>query len=225
MPISPTSRGAGLWLALAGVSQGAGTAANGATVYAYWGARHDGTLDPAEFFHPGQLLAFELPPKGQPRVLEPPALGPAAQFVPIARPLSLSAHIEGLGGLRVQQSWLTLPLTGDMEKVLLAWHKFSEKEAQSPLFPYCLWLLSSLYSESFQVMAARDGRDADVLRTFGTEIARALLNYPLAPSYLRSLALHTYESLMEGQPLPYRFAQLSASGTVVEAPPAPVPQP
>ncbi len=66
-------------------------------------------------------------------------------------------------------------------------------------------------------MADLNGRDADVLRSYGTEIATALLNYPLAPSYLRGLALFTFENLMDGQKLPYRFAQLTTASSLNHA--------
>jgi hypothetical protein len=205
LPMSPAHGGSNLWLALAGVTRSG-------IVYVYQHLRHDGALDPAEFFSAKQLLAFETSDK--PGV--PPKLIPvpsdAAAAAPLTRQLDPSAHVEGVGGLKSQEAWQRLPLSGDLESVLVAWHQFSERMATSPLYPYSLWMLSTLYAEASATLAKKAPHDADVLRTFGTEIATALLNYPLAPSYLRGLALFAHENLMEGLPLPYRLSRLTPAG-------------
>lgn len=212
--IAPTTRGSNLWLSLAGVAPQDG----GALVYAFRAPRHDGSLDPGEFFTSARLTATYVSTKDDTvrSVEAPPFTGLGGD----AAPFRLGARVAGSAGLKIQKAWLALPLAGDMEKVLLEWHTYSERETQGPLFPYSLWLLSSLYGESFAAMAEKDPRDADVLRTFGTEIARALLNYAMAPTYIRALAIHTYESLMEGQPLPYRFSRLSAASGPIGSPEA-----
>ncbi len=219
--LSPTGRPAKLALSLAGVSVG------GPTVYAYFADRRDVPIDPAVFFSKARLLTFVVPEKKGASMRHVPTANADVTpgTPPFTRLLDLTTHVHGekqlaTGGLKVQRTWLRLKLQGDMEKVLLAWHGFSEHQAGSPLFPYCLWFLSSIYSESFSVLASGQSRDADVLRTYGTEVARALVNYPLTPSYLRGLALFTYENLMEGNPLPYRFAHLTtqASSAAADAP-------
>jgi hypothetical protein len=108
--------------------------------------------------------------------------------------------------------------------VLLAWHTFIDKQSASPLFPYALWALSSFYNESYAILANHRRRDAEVLRTYGTEIARALINYPLSPTYLRSMALHLYENLMEGKAARYQLGRLVLPrGVAVEQSAAPSP--
>lgn len=201
----PSGKGPMFWLSLAGIAPLDG----GVVVYSFVAPRNNGELDPGTFFSSKQLRATIVGDvAGDFRPDEPPTL--AAPLV--AGRLDLTAHLLGKGGLKVQRAWLTLPLAGNMEDVLLDWHTYSERETQGPLFPYTLWLLSSLYSESFAMMAPKDVRDADVLRTFGTEIARALLNYPLAPTYIKALAMNTYNRLLDGQPLPYHMTQLEAVG-------------
>lgn len=213
--IAPTSKGSNLWLSLAGVAPQDG----GAIIYAFRAPRHDGSLDPADFFTGARLTATYVNTQDDTaRAVEAPTY---AGLAGEGAPFHLEAHVKGTSGLKVQKAWLALPLTGDMEKALLDWHTYSERETQGPLFPYSLWLLSSLYGESFAMMSGRDPRDADVLRTFGTEIARALLNYPLAPTYIRALAIHTYESLMEGQQLPYRFSALTVPSGPITPPEVP----
>lgn len=227
MPISPASRGNRLWVTLSGVLPGnpphsaspRGDPGTSPTVFAYAAPRHDGPLDPAQFFTREQLFAIAIETKGKaavPRFLDPSEVDLGEYQSPIARPYKPNAHLGpyASAGLPTQAKWLSLQTTGDMEQVLLKWHEYSEKEASSPLFPYCLWILSALYGESYAQLAVAGSNDADVLRTFGTEIARALIENELAPTYLKSLALFTYEALMEGERLPYKVAQIA-----VPAPP------
>jgi hypothetical protein len=207
VPISPAARGHGLFLALAGVAE------SGPTVAAWMAPRHDGSLDPRTFFTPEKLVAFKVPAKGgQALQFTPTVFSPTVQ--PLDRTYSTSGRIVGKG-TSSQRTWLSLPLSGDVEQVLLAWHRHSERAARSPLFPYGLWVLASLYGDSYALMLDKGSKDADVLRTFGTEIARALVNYPLAPSYLKGLGLFAYESLMDGVRLPYRLAQLAEGAPTV----------
>lgn len=223
--LAPTGRPSRMALSLAGVN------VNGPTVFAYYADRRDAPIDPALFFSKSRLLTFVIPEKRGAALRFIPGSSTdmqAGNMPPFTRLLDQSTHLQSettlnMSGLKVQRTWLQLKLQGDMEKVLLAWHGFSEREANSPLFPYCLWFLSSLYSESFSILSETGNKDADVLRTYGTEVARALVNYPLTPSYLRGLALFTYESLMAGKPLPYRFAQLTLQASTAAAAEAPKP--
>lgn len=212
LPISPAARGANLWLSLAGVSE------IGPTVYVFAGPRHDGTLDPAQFFVDANLFGFQLSAGGAKgaKVLTGEALKGLSFQAPYRKPLSLGTGLDATGGTKAQLDWLKLGFEGNLENILLNWHAFAESHAESPIFPYALWLLSSLYGESFEQLARLHSKDADVLRTFGTEISRALINLELAPTYLKSLALFTHEQLMDGLPVPYRLGQLA-----LPAPPPP----
>jgi hypothetical protein len=212
MPISPAARSAGFFFSLAGVT--AGSATKPPIVYSYFNFRSDGPLAPEEFFVREQVLAFAIPDLSDGKAQPPRFLGKDAPGLdlnvplPLASPLDLGGRVDGRGGLRSQQDWLALPVAGDAEQVLLAWHTFIDKQSASPLFPYALWALSSFYNESYAILANHRRRDAEVLRTYGTEIARALINYPLSPTYLRSLALHLYENLMEGRAANYQLGRL-----------------
>ncbi|MHA0110998.1 hypothetical protein ACXYUI_28260, partial [Klebsiella pneumoniae] len=70
----------------------------------------------------------------------------------------------------------------------MAWHQFSDKASMTPLYPYSLWLLSVFYGES-AAFSTGGHRESEALRAYGSEVARALLNDPLAPTYLKGLAL------------------------------------
>jgi len=210
LPMSPAARDEGLNLALAGVG------AKGPTVSVYAASRGNGPLDPRVFFSREHLVNLTVPEGHTPKPLAQPR-GPEASVPPLAQPFLLAARLDGAGGLNAQKAWLALPLDGTLEDVLLAWQHFSEREDHSPLLPYCLWVLSSLYGQGSALLAPLGSRDADVLRTYGAEIARGLLNYPLAPSYLKGLALFAQGALMDGAPLPYHFAQLTAGELDTEA--------
>ena len=201
MPFSPSRGGENLWLSLAGIAK------KGSTVLFYAHPRHDGGLDPADFFVDKQLVAIQLPERpGAPAKLVPPeSVADLAPGSPLTRPLDLGGQIDGVSGLKGQVAWLRLPVSGDLETILTAWQQYGERASSSPLYPYALWTLTALYGESFLAHGKAGGKEADVLRTYGSEVAKALLNDPLAPSYLKGLALYTYENLMDGQPLPYRF--------------------
>ena len=110
-------------------------------------------------------------------------------------------------------------------QMLVAWHQFSDKEARSPLYPYALWVLTTLYSQSNQLLASEKNPDADVLRTFGTEIAAALIADPVAPTVLKGLAIFSHESMLEDSPLPYRFAEFIRPKKKYTLPPLPPPPP
>lgn len=206
LPLSPSAKGLNLWFMLSGIAKQEGHA----LVHAWYRPRHDGGLNPVEFFRKNQVLAFQVPDDAQkpPKLVPPAALPASFDKAPYAEVFKTDGHVEAPGGVKTQQEWAKLALTGEMEQVLLGWHQFSEQRSQSALFPYSLWVLAALYGQSAQVMAAKASPDAEVLRTFGTEIARALINDDTAPTVLKGLALFSYESLMEGEALPYKFGKL-----------------
>lgn len=209
IPISPAAGGTKLWLSLAGLT------AAGPTVHVYAMLRHDGPLDPRLFFDRSRLHSIIIPGrKGETMAnlldFSAPGAPDQTHIPPHARLADLQAGVGNLNNaLPIQQRWLRLKVRGDLEGTLLAWHDFSTQEPNSILYPYSLWMLSILYGEGYKLLIETHPRDADVLRAYGTEIARALINHRLAPSYLQSLALFTYETLMEAQSPPYGIAQLN----------------
>lgn len=210
--ISPAARESGVFLSLAGISPATGNKPT--TVYAYFNFRSDGPLSPEAFFVREQIIAFTLPEPGTlkkevPKFLGMGAPGIDAEFAsPRTRLLNPKANIELGTGLKNQQAWLSLPMSGDMEAVLMAWQNYIEKQHSSPLFPYALWVLGSFYNESYAIMAAKRRPEADIIRTYGTEVARALVHYPGSPTYLRALGLDLYETLIGGRSVHQRLGQL-----------------
>lgn len=216
LPISPSAQGNRLWLSLAGLSS------QGPTVYVFAGLRHDGMLDPAQFFDDANLFGFQVDHDKGSRFLMGDSLKSLGFAPPYKKTLDLSAGLDIKGGTPAQAAWLKLSAEGNLEKLLLNWHQFSETHDESPLFPYGLWLLSSVYGEGFALLSKLQSKDAEVLRSFGAEIARALINLELAPSYLKSLALYNHEQLMDGLFLPYSLAKLTIPPAPALAPP-PIP--
>ncbi|MBM4252580.1 MAG: hypothetical protein FJ146_11465 [Deltaproteobacteria bacterium] len=208
---APTLRGIAqgadaYWLALAGVSE------KGPVVYFYLRPRHAGGLSPVEFFDKASIVAIAVPEKGKPRLANYEEFPNAAAMGPVGTAFIQRSSLKGRG-TSLQQDWLELTASNDLEQLLTSWHDISEESAGTSLYPYSLWMLSNLYGESATSGAAIGVREREVLRSYGTEVARALINYPLAPSYLKGLALFNYEELMAGRPLPYKFAMKHGKAT------------
>jgi hypothetical protein len=206
--ISPTFKSEGLYLSLAGIN------IDGPTVSAYAMNKHTNSLDPHKFFDKKRFLSFVIPENGRPRLAKTTGDSAVTKSEPFTKKLHLDDHLTAKEFANdAQKEWLGLALHGNLEQVIMGWQIFSEKHAQSPLFPYCLWYLSSLYSESYLLLTKTNPRDSEILRSYGAEISFALRNYPLAPAYIRGLAEYTYENLLSGIPLPYRFAHLTMQQT------------
>lgn len=200
---TPTRSEEKLWLSLAGIN------VNGPTAYIYAKpSTPGGVLNPADFFNKSNLTAVRLPEgEKRPRLVSPQRLS-ALDLPPFLKPLDLTAQVDMTAMTPVQAKWLELSLHGEAEKVLVRWQDFSETQAGTILFPYCLWYLSSIYAESFNLMIQAESRDSEVLRSYGAEIAQGLMDYRVGPSYLRALGRYTYMKLLAGEPLPYQFAHL-----------------
>lgn len=190
----------------------AGVCVEGPTVFGFLSQKAEAALDPSTFFAHDRLFAFRLPSGKTPISLDQPTITKLVENLPATEPLALDSAIEKPSiGIPIQQQWLKLPLEGDIETVLNAWQEFSGKEATSPLFPYGLWFLSSLYGDAYQIVQPLSTAEADILRSYGAELARALVLLPLAPRYLRGMGSHIHQSLMANQPLSYRISRLTTS--------------
>ncbi len=202
---APTLRGVAqgadaYWLALAGVSQ------KGPVVFFYLRPRHAGGLSPVEFFDKSSIVAIAIPDKGKPRLANYDEFPNAAAMGNTGGSYINRSLLKGRG-ISLQQDWLELTVKNDLEQLLTSWHDISEEAVGTSLYPYSLWMLSNLYGESATESTNIDKREREVLRSYGTEVARALINYPLAPSYVKGLALFNYEELMAGRSLPYKFVE------------------
>ena len=214
LPPAPAGSGERLWLSLAGMGR------LGPTLLVYMHPRHDGSLDPKDFFTPARLVAIAVPGEqpARTRLASAGEFSPTAAMLMLQQRLDLAANLVGGGGLAMQQRWLQEQFKGEALPLLLAAQSWSARSAATPMFPYSLWILAALYSQNASVLGPGEAPRSASLRAAGAEFSRALLNYPLAPSYLSGLALFAYQSLMDGQSLPYRFAQLPEAGSAALVP-------
>ena len=234
-PLSPVRGGANFWLSLAGVST------KGPLVYFWQHPRHDGALDPADFFASHRLVVMSVPTRGAgaPTVLPwpppasaSPAGGPGLDLSPVKGPprprpnFSLASRLAPYSGRgsKMQQQWLALPMSGDVETVLQAWQQFCDRASGSPLFPYGLWILTGLYGSSAAALGTAPTKESEILSAYGAEIARALLNQAAAPSYLKALAMHAYQTLAEGRWLAMPFGRVGLGKGGAPLPSAPRPK-
>ena len=199
----------GYWISLAGVNL------KSKQIYAYIAVKNGYSLDPDAFFSPENFYEYTIEEnpkkisgvhvsldefvglKGQKRFQH----NPLSEKLSLGTPFTLKKQATS----SIQEAWLKLPKTGRLETTLLSWQQFSIKNARTPLFPYGLWYLISLYNESFLLVQAVNRRESEILRTYGVEISRALLNDVMAPGYLRAMGAHCHQVLLKGKSLPYRL--------------------
>jgi hypothetical protein len=173
----------------------------GPTLYTFLLRQSSNTpIHPRQFFSDATLVAFRL---GENRV----DLSPVTSEWKAAAPALLSAQ-EGAGGLdslngsAAQTAWFNLPRNDTSETTLAAWQEFVEGSPSSPLFPYGLWTLASMYIAAAEARLKTAPREAEVLRGYGVEVAKALAGYSLAPRYLRLMGADLYQRLLDTAPAP-----------------------
>ena len=201
--VSGTDRENELAFALAGINL------DGPVVMIYVGQRAGGTIDPNLFFSKDSLVLIDVPEENRaPSIRKMSEKDLSRLGNPLTHDLVLNQHLGAIDAAsKTQQNWIKLPLSGNNEKILTDWQDFVEKQGGSPLFPYGLWYLSSLYAEintSASLKSSPDNSD-EVMRTFGVELAKAMANLPLAPTYIRGLANYSFDRLLRNESLPYSF--------------------
>jgi len=205
--VSASDRGDELAFALAGIFLG--HPQDSPVAMAYIAQRAGGTIDPHQFFNKESLVLIKIPEgKAPPALLAISEREKEGLGTPISHDLNLDLNIgDREAGSKSQQVWLKLPLSGGHEQMLEQWQDFVEKQAGSPLFPYGLWYLSSLYAEvnAHAALKAPEDPSVEVLRGFGVELAKAMAQLPLAPTYIRGLATYSVDRLMKNESLPYSF--------------------
>jgi hypothetical protein len=185
----------------------AGANVAGDKILAYIAPDSGDTLNPVDFLNKQQFYEITLPSPGVSTSFKP-----ADNFERMT-PLHAKLHIgSGINGEKqndaVYREWLTLSFEGNLEEVIHNWQKFAESHANSPILPYCLWYLSSIYSDAQQLVKPISKEDAAILSAYGAELAEALSQLPSSPSYLRAFGNFIYESLTAEVPLPYQISRL-----------------
>jgi hypothetical protein len=111
-------------------------------------------------------------------------------------------------GTPAQNDWLKLSNKGSVQEVLEKWQDYCIRYADTPVFPYSLWWLASLYRDTFHLMNRISPEEAHILRNFGVEISQALDRLGTAPDYLRSMGLYLKSSLLEKKVEDYQVSKL-----------------
>lgn len=103
--------------------------------------------------------------------------------------------------LRIQHEWMKLSLDGDVYHNIARWQEFAGKYPQSALLPYSLFFIMNLYHVAYSINTSQSESELAELRGYTGEMAKALSEYPLAPSYLKAMARFTYAQIMKGDPI------------------------
>lgn len=165
-------------------------------------------LDPKDFYRFSNLYAVGLTAEQ----LQNPVFQRISSNVDYSAFDYAVSHIslidEGHKGDLVQEEWLALMLSGDAEQLIDQWQTFSSKHSQSPLLPYSLWWLVSIYNDTFRQFQENQHEEAHVIRNFGIEIAEALAALPTAPYHLRAMAEFLKKNLLLSRVADYNVCSL-----------------
>ncbi len=186
----------------------AGANINGSEYYLYIAPRISLSLDPTEFFSGKYLHRIKVSgPNQDPSLKKFPIAMSASVF---RADLSIMDHLYGQKkDDKVFKDWSSLALQGDLEETLEKWQQFSQDNANSPIIPYCLWILSSMYFDAYQKVKPTAPQDAEILRSYGAELALGLTRLISPPSYLRAFGRHIYDKLSSGIELSYQISHLT----------------
>ncbi len=108
---------------------------------------------------------------------------------------------------QVFKEWAGLRFEGVLRDQLEAWQEFVMKRAGTPVFPYGLWFLASIYADVARVMAEGGFESSEQMRAYSVELFKALADYELAPSYLQAFAEYGLSALSDGWKLDYQLSR------------------
>ena len=176
-------------------------------IFVFLKPMRDLMLDPSEFYSTKNLYSFRWDDtENIPIDLESYQTASATVF---DKSLTPTTMLESeFSGSQAQQAWLALPFTGEITGVLEKWQDYCVTYHRSPVFPYALFWLASLYGESVAQLQSKNQEQAFVLRNYGIEIAQALDDQITAPEYLRAMALYIKYQLQNNQRLSFSFTRL-----------------
>jgi hypothetical protein len=103
---------------------------------------------------------------------------------------------------------MRLQLGGDIYAHIETWQTFASRYPKSPLLPYALFHIMNLYHTAYSLNTSQSDKELSEIRAYAAEMSKALAEYPLAPSYLKAMARHSYAQIMRGDPILYNLALL-----------------
>ena len=182
----------------------------GKHVYAFIHINDGNPLDPSIFYSTKCLFKIIFPPssKGTFSFEYPVDISQQTLFTIQPQP---GQDIEWpFSGTKSQILWSQLPITGELGEILEKWQNFSIEYPKSPMFPYSLWWLGSIYGEAYRTLQKTRQKDADTLRAYGIELSKALSHISTAPTYLRAMGDHIYQNLLSSRNLNYSIIEFEA---------------
>lgn len=187
---------------------------SGSSFYLFVAQKTGPELDPERFYSSEFFYKVSIPKKSSAAVtfewMHGKTKANATPFQTVPR--TIQDIFTPFVGNEAQVQWSRLPTSGSIQYVIEKWQDFSVANAKSPVFPYSLWWLSSIYSDAYKVLEKKSKREANTLRAYGAELARALNRLSMAPSYLQAMGASVQRRLSNSAVLPYRISEITVSG-------------
>lgn len=176
------------------------------SIYFYIQKAQSAALDPAEFFQYRNLIKATI--DGSSIRMESYKTGPRLfDFKKISHfdRLILPKSKEHQSVL----SWTDLVVSGPIEQTIDQWQNYCASQSDSPVFPYCLWWLASLYGSSINAVPSDDTTTQHGLRSLGIEVSGLLDEQFNAPEYLRAMAYYLQLQFEQKKPISYNVGTLT----------------
>lgn len=157
-------------------------------------------LDPARFFSASheKIIQFSEDFSRHEALVQLAAFRP----LPLERtPQPLNREVEiAPGNSRAEaMAWQQVLSAGTVSDVLESWQRYSLAHTASPLYPYSLWGLGTIYNQAYQLYAAKQNPGAEQLQRFGMQISLALSTMTTAPAYLRAFGKFNFTQLQQAK--------------------------
>lgn len=177
------------------------------SIYAYIAPNTGQPISPRDFFSLKNLFVISISEKSKKSVTVQSADIKTDIFAKVQH-LAQDVQIP-FSGTRAQSQWAKLPLTGHPQAIIEQWQEYSVDNPETPMFPYSLWWLSSIYSDAYHFLKKSQPEDAQTFRAYGGELSQALTRLSTAPPYLRAMAAYIRQTLLANQDLNYHVTQLT----------------
>ncbi len=181
----------------------------GLNFYVFIAQKVSAELEPERFYSDEFFYKVSIPKKTSATVTFEWMHGKAKNSTFKSVPETIQDIYTPFVGSEAQVAWSRLPTNGSIQYVIEKWQDFSVSNAKSPAFPYSLWWLSSIYSDAYKVLEKKSKREANTLRAYGAELARALNRLSMAPSYLQAMGASVSRRLSNSNVLPYRISEMT----------------
>ena len=115
-------------------------------------------------------------------------LKPLSKFRPVDLMLSNFLHSSSNPN-RTQKAFQKLKVEGQIQSTLESWQLFAEENSESPLFPYCVFIISQLYQSAAQEV---NKDEAQELLALSRELAWGISKSPKTPDYIKVFSQNSY---------------------------------